>query len=217
MVLFLSAGSETTSILLTAFIYLVSTNAGVYRRLTSEIRTAFSSTQDITLDSVMALDYLGASINETLRLFPPGAVNQQRTVPPGGANIAGKHVPAGTTVSTAPWAISRSSAHFHKPDEFLPERWLPEKAAEFANDKLNASQPFGVGPKSCLGKNLSFFESRLIIAHLLFNFDVRLVDEGGLAKENRKWNLDPKMRSIKLYQALAKPNLWVRWKEVDHN
>jgi cytochrome P450 len=216
MVLLVSAGSETTAILLSAWTYCVCTNPDVYERLVSEIRGSFTTTNEIKLDTIMDLPYLGATVNEALRLFPPGSVNQQRIVPPGGATIDGFYVPGGLTVSVAPWAAGHSPLNFCEPDKFRPERWLSDCDEKFSSDKLHASQPFGLGPKGCLGKNLSYFESRLIISHLLWNFDMELEAAAEHGEQNKLWSTDPDTRSIKVYQALVKPNLWVRLKEIQH-
>lgn len=40
-------------------------------------------------------------------------------------------------------------------------------------------QPFSFGPRNCLGKNLARAEMRLIMAKLLWRFDLELVQGGG--------------------------------------
>lgn len=209
MVLFASAGSETTSITLTAWNYLICTHRDAYDRLSAEIREHFPTRADIKVDAVMRLPYLGATIQEALRLFPPGAVAMQRVVPAGGATIDGHSVPAGTTVAISPWVAGRSPANFHQPNSFRPERWLRERP-EFAQDRLQASRPFGYGPKKCIGEDLSLLEARLIIAQLLYLFDLDLATGGKYAEENGAWCLDPTPETIPLYQVLLKPHLWVR-------
>jgi cytochrome P450 len=216
MVLFLSAGSETTSISLTAWTYLICAHPQAYQRLVHEIRTSFERSSDMTLDAVMNLSYLGATISEALRLFPPGAVNQQRVVPEGGAQIDKYFIQGGTTVSVSPWSATRSPMNFHKPNEFEPRRWLSDCPPEFQNDKLHASQPFNVGPKACIGKDLNDFETRLILSHLIWNFDFELESTPQLAEKNKLWNTDPMTTSINVFQVLLKPDLWVRFKEVTH-
>lgn len=85
-------------------------------------------------------------------------------------------------MSYASFAAARSTINFTRPDEFQPERWLlhddeegaalPSQASQ--HDRLEASQPFSVGPRSCLGRNMAFLELRLVLAHLFYNFDVSL-------------------------------------------
>ena len=71
----------------------------------------------------------------------------------------------------------RSSESFAHPDDFVPERFLfSEKPNEFANDKKSAFQPFGIGRHSCIGQTLAYAEMRLILARLLYAFDISLAD-----------------------------------------
>jgi len=71
----------------------------------------------------------------------------------------------------------RDPALFHSATSFLPERWLPEAAADpespFYHDQRRAFQPFSLGPRSCMGQHLAWAEMRLVLAKLLWRFDVR--------------------------------------------
>jgi len=53
-----------------------------------------------------------------------------------------------TTVYTSPFGASMSTTNFANPWKFDPERWL----AEDPTDTLEASQPFLIGPRACLGR-----------------------------------------------------------------
>jgi cytochrome P450 len=46
---------------------------------------------------------------------------------------------------------------------------------KFSNDNQSVFKPFSFGPRDCIGKNLAYSEMRLIVCHLLFNFDVELL------------------------------------------
>ena len=211
MALFISAGTDTTATALTGWTYYVCTHPDVYSRLASEIRGAFVSEDDIKWEKVKKLQYLDATIHEAFRLFPPSAASQQRIVPPGGATIDGYYVPAGKTVAVSPWASTRSRLNFHEPDMFRPERWLGDE--KYSNDNLNASLPFGTGPRVCIGRNLAYLEMRLILSHLLWSFDIEL-DRGEYEEKNKVWGLDGKMRPMKVFHSMTKPELWLRLKEV---
>ncbi len=210
--LFISAGTDTTATSLTGWTYFVCTHPAVYSRLVREIRETLAADDDIKWDNVRKLRYLEATIHEALRLFPPSPASQQRIVPPGGATIHGYYVPAGKTVAVSPWASTHSSLNFHEPDMFRPERWLKEND-KFSNDRLNASLPFGTGPRICIGRNLAYMEMRLICAHLLWNFDIEL-DREEYKEKNEVWGLDGKMKTMKVFHSMTKPELWVRLKEV---
>ena len=210
MALFISAGSDTTATALTGWTYLVCTHPGVYKRLVDEIRGAFTVDEDIKWEKVKNLRYLEATINEALRLFPPSPASQQRIVPPHGATIDGYYVPAGKTVAVSPWASTHSSLNFYEPDLFRPDRWLGDDE-NFSNDRLNGSLPFGIGPRTCIGRNLAYMEIRLISSHLLRNFDIEL-DREKYEEKNRVWGLDGEMKPMKVFHSMTKPELWVRLK-----
>jgi cytochrome P450 len=64
---------------------------------------------------------------------------------------------------------------FHEPAAFHPERWLG-KDPVFDNDQHNAVQTFGIGPRSCIGRPLAMAELRLVLARLVWRFDLHQVD-----------------------------------------
>lgn len=212
MAMFISAGTDTTATALTGWTYFVCTHPDVHRRLVGEVREAFVVDDDIKWETARKLPYLEATIYEALRLFPPSAASQQRIVPPGGATIDGYYVPAGKTVAVSPWAAARSHLNFHEPDMFRPERWLGDDE-KFSNDHLNASLPFGTGPRACIGKNLAYLEMRLILSHLLWNFDIELA-RGAHEEKNQVWGFDGKMKPMKLFHSMTKPELWGRLKVI---
>lgn len=98
----------------------------------------------------MKLPYLNAVIEESLRIYPPAALNLSRIVPQGGATICGNHIPAGAAVGVTSWAATHSAKNFALPEGFVPERWLDD--ARFVNDDRPASQPFSMGARNCVGK-----------------------------------------------------------------
>ncbi|KAK2021323.1 cytochrome P450, partial [Colletotrichum zoysiae] len=79
------------------------------------------------------------------------------------------------TLSIAHWALYHNEKLFSRPFEFHPERWLGDPA--FAGDRLEAVRPFHVGPRNCLGMNLAYAEMRVMLARVVWAFDLRL-DEG---------------------------------------
>ncbi|KAL7952709.1 cytochrome P450 [Trichoderma compactum] len=213
MALFISAGTDTTATALVGWTYYICTHPDVYKRLTAEIRNAFTANNDIKWANVRKLAYLEATLNEALRLFPPSPASQQRIVPPGGATIAGYYVPAGTTVAVPPWVSTHSPVNFGDPDAFKPERWLGEDV-EFLGDHLNASLPFGTGPRVCIGKNLAYLEMRLIASTILWNFDIEL-DRKDHEAVNRQWGLSGYMMPMKVYHSMIKLPLWIKLKRIN--
>jgi averantin hydroxylase len=103
-------------------------------------------------------------------------MQSNRVVRAGGASIAGQRIPAGTSVGLQQYAACRSDVNFRRPTEFLPQRWMGEP--EFAHDRRSASQPFSVGPRNCIGRQLAYAEMRLVLARILWRFDLTLDYEG---------------------------------------
>ena len=146
------AGSETTATLLSGCIYQLLRNPSAMAKITSEIRSAFSSSDEIDLFNVGKLKYTLAVLDETMRIYPPVPTPAARVVPKGGDTVAGEFLPEGTTISLPQYAAYHSSSNFAKPFEFHPERFLG--AEEFKDDAFSVLQPFGIGPRNCIGRNL---------------------------------------------------------------
>lgn len=91
------AGTETTATELSGLTYLLLKNPGKMQRLVDELRSSFSSFEDMTMTKLSQLDYLGACIEEGLRFYPPVPVGLVRTVPKDGALICGMWVPGGVS------------------------------------------------------------------------------------------------------------------------
>ncbi|KAK8123915.1 hypothetical protein PG999_003833 [Apiospora kogelbergensis] len=169
------AGSETTATLLSGATFLLLTNPAALEKLTHEVRSTFADDADITLSSVGSLSYMLACLNESLRRYPPVVIGLPRLAPQGGATVAGHFVPEGTRVAVWHYAISHDPRLWTDPHGFHPERFLGDP--RFRGDALDAMQPFSLGPRNCIGKNLAYAEMRLILAKIIFNFDMRIADE----------------------------------------
>ncbi|KAK7935354.1 hypothetical protein PG985_000849 [Apiospora marii] len=177
-----TAGSETTATVLTGTLNYLLNNPEKLAALTSEVRLAFQTEQDFTLERLRKLPYLHASILEGLRLCPPIPWVLPRLVPGGGDTVCGKWFPEDkqTRVSIQAYSINRDPRYFHAPTEFQPERWLPDASTDpsspFWGDKRQALQPFSMGPRSCMGQHLAWAEMRLVLARLLWEFDLHAVE-----------------------------------------
>lgn len=168
-------GSETTGTFLTGTTWYLLKNPMIYKTLAEEIRGSFKTSEDITITNLLSLKYLNAVVEEGLRIYPPVPSNMPRSIPEEGAMICGKWVPGGTSVCVAPYPMFHSPSNFAEPDSFIPERWLNDP--RFSSDDKAAFQPFSSGPRNCIGKSLAYAEMRLVLAKLLWNFDLELDPE----------------------------------------
>lgn len=79
--------------------------------------------------------------------------------------------------------------------EFKPERWLGENTV----DDQEASQPFSMGPRGCLGRNLAWIELSLILSKIFWVYDVELLNK------EVDWLRDSKMAML-----WKKPKLMIK-------
>ncbi|KAF2681423.1 pisatin demethylase [Lentithecium fluviatile CBS 122367] len=201
--LFIIAGTETTAGFLTGLFNLITRaeNKHILHTLTKEIRENFEKDEDLTYEALSKLPYLTAVLEEGLRMFPSAPIGFVRTVPAGGDTVSGHFVPGGTTVSVCMWAATHSSRNFSAPYEFRPERWLDRSTGA---DKLGASNPFSLGPRGCIGRNLSYMEMRLIVGKLLWHNDVEMWGE------NEVWDPRNEYENMVVYNNWIKPGLKLR-------
>ncbi|TQS37696.1 hypothetical protein Golomagni_01819 [Golovinomyces magnicellulatus] len=164
------------SSLLSGLTYLLLRNRKYLEELTNLIRTTFPSKKDITLLELKKLDFLNNIIDESLRLYPPVPGGIIRRTNRGGSMICSELVPQYTAVSIPILTANTSSINWADPMEFVPERWFKDERCpkQYRSDKRNVMQPFSYGPRNCIGKNLAMNEIRMIIAHVLWNFDMEL-------------------------------------------
>lgn len=90
------AGSETTATALSGFFFFLSQNPDKAANLVAEILDAYSCDSEITLRSTAQLQYLHATLEESLRLYPPVLVTPARLSP--GIELGGYYIPKGVSV-----------------------------------------------------------------------------------------------------------------------
>jgi cytochrome P450 len=179
--LLISAGSDTTSITISASLFYLLHNPGTLAAVTREIRSTFPSLDAIRSGPALnSCVYLRACIDETLRLAPPVPSHLPREVLPGGLHVDGEFLPPGTVVGTSPWAIHHSAAYFPDPFVFRPERWIPtddDVSADSVSTARSAFCAFSLGTRGCIGKGVAYLEVSLALAHLLWMYDISLGEE----------------------------------------
>ncbi|KAF4980974.1 hypothetical protein FZEAL_3131 [Fusarium zealandicum] len=174
------AGSDTTAISTAAAFFYLSRNPEVQGKLAKEITSAFSSADEIKSGTTLhSCRYLKAFIEETLRMSPPVPADLSREVEKGGIVVDGQYIPEGIKVSTVSYCMHHNPEFYPEPFKFRPERWIVDE-----NDKTGASaesvalaqsayMPFSAGPRGCIGKNLAYLEMNLVLAKIIYNFEIR--------------------------------------------
>ncbi|RMJ15214.1 hypothetical protein CDV36_005112 [Fusarium kuroshium] len=104
------------------------------------------------------LPYLGAVVQEALRLWAPGTLPLPRYVLKGGRHIDGYFLLSDTIVGCTAYSMHRiDTTIFPDADEFIPERWLDSAGN---TDRQRLFFAFGLGARTCIGKHLAIAEMR---------------------------------------------------------
>ena len=93
------ANSQLTTVALSTATYLLLRRPQALIQLTNEVRQAFKSDDQITIQTTQGLIYLDAVINETLRIHHPTPINLPRVVPPEGLVVDGLPLPGNVCLS----------------------------------------------------------------------------------------------------------------------
>lgn len=173
-------GFSNTATAILATLYCVLRNPECLSHIQQELRDEFSSLDQIANSRVQQLPLLNGCIREALRLFPPVSGRSSSRFSPG-TNIQGIYVPKGVKVSADIYSLHRSPSLWAHSDEFRPERWYCNgPGTPFEGDVRTTFRPFGLGSRVCLGQELSYHQIRLIVAVLLFRYDMIEVDNSAV-------------------------------------
>ncbi|KAK5991521.1 hypothetical protein PT974_09805 [Cladobotryum mycophilum] len=178
MIVFLIAGHETTSGLISFLFFYLLKYPDVLEKARKEVDQVVGR-GPITIEHMSKLPYLEACLRETLRLHPtapvitiqprPDLVEDKVTI--GGGKY---EVSRGQGIACLLIDIQRDPSVFgDDAHEFKAERMLDEN---FSKLPKNSWKPFGNGVRSCIGRAFAWQESLLVIAMLLQNFDFELTD-----------------------------------------
>ncbi|KAJ3544789.1 hypothetical protein NM208_g2862 [Fusarium decemcellulare] len=98
------------------------------------------------------------------------------TGPPGsGPGFEGKKLPTdGFVVWDGSYAVHHDPDTWHRPKEFLPERFLVTDPNDPLYPPATGWRSFAAGPRSCIGQNLAQVEIKLVMALVVRCFDIEL-------------------------------------------
>ncbi len=166
------AGHETTALTLTHSLYLLAQHRDVRQRFHQELHAVLGDRQP-TAEDAKALELTERIVKESMRVYPPVWVIGREAVQD--VEIGGYHVKRGTQLIMPQWVVHRDSRWFSDPEEFDPDRWLPERCSDLPRF---AYFPFGGGPRVCIGNHFAMMEAVLLLALFgqRFHFEL-LADE----------------------------------------
>ncbi|KAM5431557.1 hypothetical protein McanMca71_004792 [Microsporum canis] len=175
------AAIHTTSTTVLYCLYDLCAHPEYIEPLREEIKTVLAETDGRLVKRNMAkLRKLDSFIKESQRLSPPGLVAMQRIVVSDITLSDGSLLPRGTAVGVPNWGVTRDDRLWTNPetfDGFRFARLRDEAGAEHRHQFATAgpdSLSFGYGPQACPGRFFASNEIKVLLAHLLLNYDFRM-------------------------------------------
>ncbi|XP_050535079.1 uncharacterized protein LOC126902099 [Daktulosphaira vitifoliae] len=164
---FLFEGHDTTSIAVTMALI----NLGLYQNIQNLVRQELDdifkgSNREITINDLKKMHYLERVIKETLRLYPsvPGITRKLNSP----LHLKKYTIPSNTVVAIGFWLLHRNESFFPNPEEFNPDRFLPN-----IERHPYAFLPFSAGPRNCIGQKFAMYQIKTMLATVLRNMKVK--------------------------------------------
>ncbi|KAL0436618.1 UNVERIFIED_CONTAM: Trans-cinnamate 4-monooxygenase [Sesamum radiatum] len=146
-------------------------NPKIQAKLRAEIDKILGPRNQVTEPDTHKLPYLQAVIKETLRLrmvvpclLPHMNLHQ--------AKLGGYDIPARCRIFVNAWWLANDPAHWKKPEEFRPERFLEEESNVEVNGNNIKYIPFGVGRRNCPGMPIAMPILGITLGSLVQNFEL---------------------------------------------
>ncbi|XP_040993794.1 trans-cinnamate 4-monooxygenase [Juglans microcarpa x Juglans regia] len=143
----------------------------VQKKLQQELDKVLGPGVQVTEPDIQNLPYLQAVVKEVLRLrmaipllVPHMNLNE--------AKLGGYDIPAESKILVNAWWLANNPAHWKKPEEFRPERFLEEESQVEANGNDFRFLPFGVGRRSCPGIILALPILGITLGRMVQNFEL---------------------------------------------
>jgi cytochrome P450 len=112
-------------------------------------------------------------------MHPAPGLPLERIVPAQGAEIAGHFIKGGTIVGCSAWVMHRNKDIFGEDvEDFRPERWLVDESKGREEEEKRVKEmggvmlQFGMGARTCIGKNISLMEMYKLVPTVLRRFEV---------------------------------------------
>ncbi|XP_067139926.1 cytochrome P450 3A7-like isoform X2 [Centruroides vittatus] len=165
-IIFLLAGYETTSSALSFITYLLATHQDVQEKLRNEINEVVEDETKLDYNAISKMKFLDQVISESLRLYSPSVTFVTRTT---NRDIEYKDyiIPKGLGIQVALWSLHHNPEYWPEPEKFMPERFSSENKSKI---QPMSYQPFGSGPRNCIGMRFAQLEIKMAIARIIKSY-----------------------------------------------
>lgn len=155
---FLLAGHETTAKALMWTLYVLS-RAPQWQEMVRDEINAVCGTRPIVAEDLDKLDITSRVLKEAMRLYPPVPVITR--VNAVDVELGGEPLISPTLIVMPIYAIHRHETLWDDPGRFDPDRFLPEREAQYPRTQF---MPFGYGPRVCIGAAFAMMEAKALLA-----------------------------------------------------
>ncbi|XP_017777890.1 PREDICTED: cytochrome P450 9e2-like [Nicrophorus vespilloides] len=207
-IIFFVAGFDSSATLMYFLAYELAVNPNIQAKLREDImKTDEECDGKITYEALMKMKYLDMIISETLRKWPPTPITdriciKEYTIPSERPDEKPLVIEKGTVIWFPIHAMQRDPNHFEDPERFDPERFSDENKS-----KIDAASfiTFGIGPRNCIGSRFALMETKILIYHILKNFEIVPVQKSVI----------PVVLSKKHFNMTAEGGMWFGLKKLD--
>lgn len=194
----LVAGHETSTSVGTWLLYLLCQHPHYAQRVHAEQEGLLDHDREPTLKAIKRMKVLDNALSEAERMYPPIAVGPRGVLEEFVFN--GYAIPAGTYIGYAIAATHLLPGIFAEPERFDPDRFSPPR--EEHKKTPYALVGFGGGPRICIGINFAKIELKLMVTHILRQYDLKLVPNQEIVQFYRATGMP--LHGIKMYVCARK-------------
>jgi len=184
---FMFEGHDTTSMSMMFTLSYLGSHPEYQERVQSEIDDIcdrYEINDNFDTKHLREMKYLEACIKESLRLMPSvpliGRESSEDIV------VDGYLIPKGSTIFIFIPSVQRDPELYSNPDQYIPDRFI-EHSEHFVKNPF-AYIPFSAGSRNCIGQKFALQEEKILLAHILRNFNLKSLKE---------------LRCIKIYPELV--------------
>lgn len=186
---FMFEGHDTTAMGMSWALYLIGLYSEHQELIHQELDAIFGTnqTRPITSEDLKQMKYMECCLKESQRLYPSVPFITRKCEQD--VIIAGRKLPKGADIQVGIYNLHRDPEVFPKPEEFIPDRFLPENVT---GRHPFAFVPFSAGPRNCIGQRFAMMEEKVVIANILRNYKLVSLHHRDKIRVNAELVLRPK-------------------------